>query len=30
MENVYKLPVDLTVDVSIGHNWGELWTARFT
>jgi DNA polymerase-1 len=24
MENVYKLPVDLTVDVSIGHNWGEL------
>jgi DNA polymerase I len=24
MENVYKLPVDLTVDVSIGTNWGEL------
>jgi DNA polymerase-1 len=24
MENVHKLPVDLTVDVSIGTNWGEL------
>ncbi len=24
MENVYKLPVNLTVDVSIGNNWGEL------
>lgn len=24
MENVYKLPVDLTVDVSLGRNWGEL------
>ncbi len=24
MENVYKLPVHLTVDVSIGDNWGEL------
>lgn len=24
MENVYKLPVELTVDVSIGKNWGEL------
>lgn len=24
MENVYKLPVDLTVDTSIGRNWGEL------
>jgi DNA polymerase-1 len=24
MEHVYKLPVDLTVDVSIGKNWGEL------
>lgn len=24
MENVYKLPVKLTVDISIGKNWGEL------
>lgn len=24
MENVYKLPVKLTVDTSIGKNWGEL------
>lgn len=24
MENVYKLPVKLTVDTSIGDNWGEL------
>ncbi len=24
MESVYKLPVDLTVDTSIGKNWGEL------
>ena len=24
MENVYKLPVKLTVDVSIGNTWGEL------
>jgi DNA polymerase I-like protein with 3'-5' exonuclease and polymerase domains len=24
MENVYKLPVKLDVDVSIGSNWGEL------
>lgn len=24
MENVYKLPVKLTVDTSIGQNWGEL------
>lgn len=24
MENVYKLPVDITVDTTIGHNWGEL------
>lgn len=24
MENVYKLPVQLTVDTSIGQNWGEL------
>jgi DNA polymerase-1 len=24
MEQVYELPVKLTVDVSIGHNWGEL------
>jgi DNA polymerase I len=24
MENVYKLPVRLDVDVSIGSNWGEL------
>jgi DNA polymerase I len=24
MENVYKLPVNLTVDVSVGKNWGEL------
>lgn len=24
MENIYKLPVKLTVDVSIGKNWGEL------
>lgn len=24
MENTYKLPVDLTVDVSTGENWGEL------
>jgi DNA polymerase-1 len=24
MENVYELPVKLTVDVSIGRNWGEL------
>lgn len=24
MENVYKLPVELTVDTAIGKNWGEL------
>ena len=24
MENVYKLPVKLTVDVSVGNTWGEL------
>jgi DNA polymerase-1 len=24
MESVYKLPVNLVVDVSIGQNWGEL------
>jgi DNA polymerase-1 len=24
MENIYKLPVNLDVDVSIGKNWGEL------
>ena len=24
MENVYKLPVDITVDTTIGKNWGEL------
>jgi DNA polymerase-1 len=24
MEGVYKLPVKLTVDTSIGKNWGEL------
>lgn len=24
MENIYKLPVDITVDTSIGKNWGEL------
>jgi DNA polymerase I len=24
MENIYKLPVKLTVDTSIGKNWGEL------
>lgn len=24
MENIHKLPVKLTVDTSIGHNWGEL------
>ena len=24
MEAVYKLPVKLTVDTSIGKNWGEL------
>ena len=24
MENIYKLPVKLDVDVTIGHNWGEL------
>jgi DNA polymerase-1 len=24
MENVYKLPVKLTVDTSVGKNWGEL------
>lgn len=24
MEKAYKLPVDLTVDTDIGHNWGEL------
>lgn len=24
MENIYKLPVKLTVDTSIGQNWGEL------
>jgi DNA polymerase I len=24
MENIYKLPVKLTVDTSTGHNWGEL------
>lgn len=24
MENIYKLPVKLTVDTSIGENWGEL------
>jgi len=24
MENIYKLPVKLTVDISIGKNWGEL------
>ena len=24
MEKVYKLPVNLDVDVSIGKNWGEL------
>ena len=24
MENIYKLPVELTVDTSIGNNWGEL------
>jgi DNA polymerase I-like protein with 3'-5' exonuclease and polymerase domains len=25
MENAHKLPVKLTVDTSIGKNWGELW-----
>jgi DNA polymerase I-like protein with 3'-5' exonuclease and polymerase domains len=24
MENIYKLPVKLTVDVDSGKNWGEL------
>lgn len=24
MENIYKLPVKLKVDISTGHNWGEL------
>lgn len=24
MEQAYKLPVKLTVDTAIGHNWGEL------
>jgi DNA polymerase I-like protein with 3'-5' exonuclease and polymerase domains len=24
MENIYKLPVRLDVDVTIGDNWGEL------
>jgi hypothetical protein len=25
MEHVYELPVKLSVDVSTGKNWGELW-----
>ncbi len=24
MENIYELPVKLTVDTTVGHNWGEL------
>jgi DNA polymerase I-like protein with 3'-5' exonuclease and polymerase domains len=24
MENIYELPVKLTVDTTIGDNWGEL------